>query len=146
MNINEVAQSLNVIFQFVADTGSKQTKLHKALGIKSARNINEQRIEALVDALIIHNETAEDTLKVHISQSTVRGFFGAFQGDEEKPLTVNFHLVKKLFEETELSKKVDDHNAYKSLESSQNLKWRKSKDEIIARLQEILRDKFPDVI
>ncbi|MEO1630752.1 MAG: hypothetical protein AAFU38_08230 [Bacteroidota bacterium] len=145
-NINEVAQSLNVIFQFVADTKSKQTKLHKALGIKSAKNINEQRIEALVDALIIHNETAEDTLKVHISQSTVRGFFGAFQGDDESPLTVNFHLVKRLFEETELSKKVDDHNAYKGLESSQNLKWRKSKDEIIARLQEILQDKFPDVI
>ncbi|MEM7553469.1 MAG: protelomerase family protein [Cyanobacteria bacterium P01_A01_bin.84] len=142
---DDIASGLNEIFQYVSDAKSRQDAIHKALNIPTAKTKNEDRVEALVDSIIIHNRE-NPSLRVHISDSTIRGFFAVYPGKDGKGASINILLVRKIVEQNNIQEIIDKHNEEYQLDAKQNLLWRKEKGTIIENLKRIIQDNYSHAI
>ena len=141
----EIVNGLERVLDVLVESKPQQTKIHKALGLKPEKSKNELRIEALIDAIILHNEIVDDSLKVFISDSSLRGFYSVFPSSDGSEATININTVKNILDNNGLLKvKIDDAN--KNMTNLQNLRWRKAKDRIIDSILELLRQNYPNVL
>jgi Telomere resolvase len=145
-SVEDIAKSLNRIFDSVIESQSLATKTHKALGLTSAKSKVETRLEALIDSLILHNQSCEDdALRVHINESSIRNFYKIFPGKDGKEGTVNFNTVKQLFSNNSILKvKIDDAN--KDLKADNNIRGKVERYKILENIRLILGENFPDVL
>jgi UDP-N-acetylenolpyruvoylglucosamine reductase len=78
-------------------------------------DVTTARIGSIIKAMMLNNDNSE--LKVFITESQIRAAYQHVYGE-----TVNFNLVKNYIES--LGSTVEDHNQYKGLDTTTNLRLR----------------------
>jgi Telomere resolvase len=128
---DKIASSLDVLIgEFL---NAQTSTLHRALNVPKPKvNIGE-KIESLIDAMILHNNSVADNLKIFISDSSIRKFMDVFPELKEQNITV---ITNYLNEHSVLRVKIDDHN--QNRDASHNLKWRKHRQAIVDNLKSFL--------
>jgi hypothetical protein len=128
-----LGNALIAVFTQAVKEPEKKNTLLNAITPKSARGyIGSERVEMIVQAMMKHNETAEN--KIFICESQVRSAYSHIFDEQ-----VGFNLVRKIFEG--MGNTIDDHNKYKNLSTTDNLKLRGDKiKSVYESLKEVINN------
>lgn len=118
-----LGNALIAVFTQAVKEPSAKNQLLNAVSTREVRGvIARERVGLIIEAMLKHN--ADSEYKVFICESQVRAAYKHIYGE-----LVGFDLVRKMFEE--MGSTIPDHNQYKGLDKSTNLRLRGSKIKLV---------------